>query len=70
MSELRNANVKHCLDMLRDFHETAVLDGNAQFMEKKEQARQALDQLSNMFIKNTAVGDEQGDTCTKNAKVC
>jgi len=69
MSELRNANVKHCLDMLRDFHEVAVIDGDVELMEKKERANHALEQLSNMLIQDIMEA-RRGDTCSKDAQAC
>jgi hypothetical protein len=54
MSDLRDANVQQCLDTLKDFHQSASVDGNEELMQKKEEAGMALDQLSSMM---TAEGD-------------
>ena len=52
MQPLKEANIGKCLDLLEDFHEAVPSDkGDRELMEKKEQARQALDQLGRILLK-------------------
>jgi hypothetical protein len=72
MQPLKEANVQKCLDLLDDFHEAVSLDErNQELMEKKAQARQALDHLGQLFSRQP--GDiELGKTavCESKARNC
>jgi hypothetical protein len=69
MSELRDVNVQQCLDTLKDFHNAASVDGNEVFMQKKEQAGMALDQLSSMMSAGSGADTSMAD-CKRRATNC
>jgi hypothetical protein len=51
MQPLKEANIGKCLDLLEDFHEAVPFDeAERELMEKKERARQALDQLAGILL--------------------
>lgn len=72
MQPLKEANVQKCLDLLEDFQEAVLLDEkNQELMEKKAQARQALDHLDQLFSRQP--GDielEKTAVCESKARNC
>ncbi len=47
MSQLRVANVRRCLDILREFHDAVKVDNSNEKLKKR--AGKALDHLDNLF---------------------
>lgn len=62
MSELARANVRECLEIVKDFHHSVAVDEGMK--EKKEQAGYALDHLAQIFhgeVKNVRFGRDCED---------
>lgn len=72
MQLLKEANVQKCLDLLEDFQEAVSLDErNQELMEKKAQAKQALDHLGQLFSRQPGdIGLGETAVCDSKARNC
>lgn len=57
MQPLKEANIGKCLELLEDFQDAVPSDeADRELIEKKERARQALDQLAEVLLNKTDAG--------------